>query len=213
MRSSTPNLFVLERTAEAPEVIDVHFRHLVCGVCGTRPVARVGSTAVRFFKQAQLVDVTRTAGGLLARHKLLERLTEHLITGWRAGVVRVEAIPSLCDRDLSYSELVIVGHTQCYAERVGLQVDSECSECGRRAYLVPQEGIPMPKECWDGSDIFMIDELPGLTIVTAAVRDLIKQYGHTGVRCTPLTDWRDPLGWMPEKRLAKPPSDVWPPLR
>jgi hypothetical protein len=71
----------------------------------------------------------------------------------------------------------------------------------------------MPIDCWDGSDIFVIDELPGLTIVTESVRQVIEQYRHTGVECTPLADWRDPLGWLQEKRVAEPPSDVWPLIR
>jgi hypothetical protein len=206
------NFYVLEYTSLGPTVTTAQYKHIECGVCGTRPVARVGSTSVRFTRQDDLVDITRTADGTIVRQSVLKHLTERGITGWRSGALTVEAAPRLHDQDLSYSELVIIGHTRGYAEHVRLLTDSECSECGRRAYVFPQEGVRMPIDCWDGSDIFVIDELPGLTIVTESVRQVIEQYGHTGIECMPIADWRDPLGWLQEKRLAQVSTSIWPPI-
>ena len=171
-------------------------KHVECGVCGIRGVARVGSTRVQFTRKANLVDVTRTANGIIVRQSVIDHFTDACISGWRAGALEVEAVPGLRGQDLDYHELVIIGHTRGYAEHVPLKVDSECQECGRRAYRYPQHGIPMPLECWDGSDIFLIDELPGLPIVTEAVRRVLEEYQHTGVECTPLAEWRDPLGGL-----------------
>ncbi len=213
MVRNIPPFFVLERTAEAPEVIDARFKYVTCDKCGERPVARVGDTSVRFTHKDQLMDIARTAGGLLVRQSVIEHLTTHLITGWRAGAVRAEAVPRLCSPNLTYSELIAIGHTRGYAEGAKLEVDSTCPTCGRQAYLIPQEGLQVPADCWDGSDVFVIDELPGLFLVTDAVREILERYRHTGAICTPIADWRDSLGWLQEKRLAQPPPSVWPPCR
>jgi len=168
---------------------------------------------VRFAKKAELTDFSQTAGGIIVRQSVVTHLTDARISGWRAGQLQVEAVSRLRDYDLNYSELVIIGHTSGYSRLVALELDRECEECGRRSFVAPQEGLPMPLECWDGSDIFVIDELPGLTLVTEAVRQVIEQYRHTGVKCTPIADWRDPFGWMQEKRKAQAPASVWPPIR
>jgi len=148
---------------------------------------------IRFTKKSELTDFIENAG-IFVRHRVVERFTEARISGWRAGDVRVEAVPSLRDQDLNYRELVIIGHTRGYAERVGLDKEDVCQECNRRpVYSRPQEGLVIPEECWDGSDIFVIDELPGLEIVTEAVRQLIEEQKYTGVICTPISEWRDPL--------------------
>jgi hypothetical protein len=187
--------YVLQYTHLGPEVIDVTYKHVECSVCGIRPVARVGGTSVRFAKKSELVDFSRTAQGMIVRQSVVDHLTDARISGWRPGCVQVETAPTLREQDTSYYELVIIGHTRGYAERVGLQVESECRECGLRVFTYPQEGLVIPEECWDGYDIFLIDELPGIRVVTDAFRQVVEKYQHTGVEFVPIDKWRDPLGW------------------
>jgi hypothetical protein len=153
---------------------------------------------VHFARKAELTDVSRTAEGIIARQAVVDHLAEECISGWRQGVVQVEAISRLRGHDLTYCELVIIGHTRGYAERAGLEIEDECKECGRRTFTYPQETFVVPEECWDGSDIFAIDELPGTWVVTEAFRLAIEKYQHTGVDFVLATEWRDPLGWIRE---------------
>jgi hypothetical protein len=185
------SFFVFEYALPGPWVIDVRYKHVQCSVCGSRPVARVGGTSVRFRKKSELVDFTRTAGGILARRSVLEQLREARISGWRPGRVSVEKAESLSEQDTEYDEMVVIGHTRGYSERVVLEIDSECKECGRRAYVYPKQGLLVPRECWDGSDVFLIDELPGLYVVTEAFREQIEKHQYTGAEFVPVDEWRD----------------------
>jgi len=188
--------YVMENSQPAPEVISVRYKHIECSVCGLRPTARVGSTGVRFAQEDELADFSETAQGVIARRSVVEHLTEERISGWRAGYVQVETSPKLRDLDTGYYELIIIGHTRGYAQRVGLTIRSECTECGRRAFEPPQEGLVMPEDTWDGSDIFVIDELPGIYVVMEEFRQVIQKHQHTGVEFVGLDEWRDPLGWL-----------------
>lgn len=187
--------YVLEYTHPGPEVIDIRCKHVECSVCGIRAVARVGSIGVRFANKSELTDFSDTAQGIIVRQSVVDHLTEARISGWRPGYIQVETVPRLRDQDTTYYELVVIGHTTGYAEHVGLQIESECKECGRRVFAYPQEGIVMPEECWDGSDVFVIDELPGIEVVTDAFRQVVEKYQHTGVEFVPVDEWRDSLGW------------------
>jgi hypothetical protein len=207
------DFFVLSNTTFGPTVTSVRYKHVECDLCGIRPIARVGSTAVRFDHQDDLVDITRTADGVIVRRRVAETFEEKDIAGWRSGALEVAAAPELGEFDLAYCELVIIGHSREYASLAGLQIDNECPICGRRSYSFPQQGIKMPERCWDGSDIFVIDELPGLTIVTDLVRRAIEQYRLTGVECIPIAEWSDPLGWLQDIQTVEAPPSFWPPLK
>lgn len=185
--------YVLQHTAIGPEVIDVTYKHVECRNCGVRPVARIGGTSVRFARKAELTDLSRTAEGIIARQAVVDHLAEERISGWRQGVVHVEAASRLRGHDLAYCELVIIGHTRGYAERTGLEIEDECKECGRRTFTYPREALVVPEKCWDGSDIFGIDELPGIWVVTEAFRLAIEKYQYTGVDFVLTAEWRDPL--------------------
>lgn len=187
--------YVLEHTTLGPEVVGVTYKHVKCSVCGIRPVARVGSTRVRFTRKSDLTDFSRTADGIIACQSVVDHLTEARISGWRPGSLQVETVSRLRGQDIAYYELVIIGHTRGYTEYVDLEIESECKECGRRAFAYPQEGFVIPEECWDGSDIFVIDELPGIRVVTEAFRQVVGKCQHTGMEFVPVSEWRDPLGW------------------
>ena len=102
-----------------------------------------------------------------------------------------DRVARLGEQDTKYDEMVVIGHTRGYSERVALEIDSECRECGRRAYVYPRQGLLVPRECWDGSDIFLIDELPGLYVVTEAFREVIEKHQYTGTKFVPIDEWRD----------------------
>lgn len=184
--------FVLEFTQPAPEVIAVEYKHVRCHRCGVYPVARVGGTGVRFTRKDQCADFSRTAQGILARQSVLDHLTQSYLSGWRPGCVRVESTVGLQGLDLQYYELVVIGHTMGYSERVYLEIEDQCEECGRRKFAYPREGLLLPEECWDGSDVFVIEEL-GVRVVTGAFQQLVEQYKHTGLEFVPLNEWRDPF--------------------
>jgi len=137
------------------------------------------------------VDFIRTTGGILARRPVLKQLREARVSGWRPGHVTVERAAKLAEYDTEYDEMIVIGHTRGYSERVALEIDSECKECGRRAYVYPKQGLLVPRECWDGSDIFLIDELPGLYVVTEAFREVIKKHQYTGAEFVTTDEWRD----------------------
>ena len=120
---------------------------------------------------------------------VVDHLREARITGWRGGALRVNAVKHLAGQDFSYSELVVIGRTRGYPEKVGLVIDKECKVCGRRIYFPPLDGLVMPQECWDGMDIFMVEGV-GVQVATEAFRQVIEQHQHTGVTFVPIADWR-----------------------
>lgn len=185
------NFSVLEFTHPSPEVVDVRYKHVKCSVCGIRPVARVGGTGVRFAEKSELADFSRTAQGILVRQSVVDHLREARTSGWRPGCVRVERASSLGKHDTTYYELVIIGHTRGYANQVALEIEAECEECGRRVFFYPKEGLVVPELCWDGSDIFVIDDLPGIYVVTEGFRQVVEKHQHTGVEFIPIDEWRD----------------------
>ena len=187
------SFYVLAHTTLGPEVTGVTVKHIECSQCGLRPVARVGGTTVRFTRKSDLTDWSRTAEGLIVRPSVIDHLTEARLSGWRQGIVHVNAVSRLREQNLDYDELIVVGHTRGYASLVELEIRDECSECGRKAYRRPENGLVLPQECWDGSDILTIDELPGITIVTEAFRQVVASHRHTGIELVPIEEWRDPL--------------------
>jgi hypothetical protein len=188
-------LYVIEFPHLGPEVVKVRYKHVRCSVHGTVPVARVGAIGVRFAKKAELVDFSLTAAGILVRQSVVDHLSEERISGWRPGCLHVDTAPRLRDQDTNYCELIIVGHTRGYANSVGLQISDQCDECGRRRFMAPREGLIIPVESWDGSDIFVIDEL-GIQIVTESFRRVVEEHQHSGLRFVPIAEWRDPFEWM-----------------
>jgi hypothetical protein len=153
----------------------------------------VGHTGVRFQQKSQVTDFCWTADGLLARGKVLELLITERITGWRQGYVQVEATPKLVDYDLNYHELIVIGHTKKYGETVGLEIRDQCNICGYIAYRFPHHGLEIPKECWDGSDVFLIDELPGLYLFTDSVYKLFETHKFTSATMIPIAEWHASL--------------------
>jgi hypothetical protein len=190
-RKEMESFFVLEYALPGPWVIDVRYKHVQCSVCGLRPVARVGGTSVRFREEPELVDFTRTAGGILVRRSVLKILREARISGWRPGLITVETAEELSEHDTEYDEMVVIGHTRGYSEQVRLEIEAQCSECGRLVYVRPKRGLSMQRQCWDGSDIFQIDELPGIYVVTDAFREVIETHQCTGVEFVALDEWRN----------------------
>jgi hypothetical protein len=185
--------FVLEDESIVIEVTHLVHKHIVCPRCGRRSLGRVGSTSVRFTREIEMTDFSSTDNGLIARESVFQRLTEHRISGWRQGFLVVETTPDVSHLKADYHELVIIGATRNYAQVVGLKVEQECKLCGYVHFRRPKQGLEMPLECWDGSDIFMIEELPGLYVVTESVRSIIEHYNFSGVKLTPLAEWEDPL--------------------
>lgn len=190
------NFYVLDYDDYAPMEVGLTTKHVRCSKCGLRPVARVGNLRVRYSRKRELVDWARVPGATIVHQRVIDDLTAHKISGWRAGTLGIEATSRLENNDLSYSELVIIGHTRGYAARIGLGIEMECEECGLRIHRYPRVGLEMPLECWDGSDIFQIDELPGIEVVTEPVKELIEKNGHTGVLCVPIAEWRDLVGGL-----------------
>jgi hypothetical protein len=139
------------------------------------------------------MDFSRTAQGILVHQTVVDHLVEAHISGWRPGCVRVETVPKFRDHDTVYYELIVIGHTRGYTEHVALKLESECRECSRKVFVYPREGLIIPEECWDMSDIFVIDELPGIHVVTEAFRNIIEKYQHTGVEFVAIDEWRDRL--------------------
>jgi hypothetical protein len=178
-----------------PIVTEGPWKQIQCSTCGLRPRGRVGSIAVRFGRKGELLHWVATAGGTLVRQVVTEDLTAARLAGWRAGVVRVDAVARLREQDLAYHEFLIIGHTREYAQAVGLVLEQECVECGYRKYVYPEVPLVMPESCWDRSDVFTIDEL-GVRVVTEAFREAVEKHGHTGIEFTPLSEWR--RWWMPQ---------------
>lgn len=185
--------FTLELTGVSPEITSVFYKHRECTLCGTRPIARIGHTTVRFGRKSDLTDICGTTESLIVRNKVLQLFITNRISGWRQGYLQVEPSPKLLGMDLNYHELVITGHTKKYAETVGLEIRTQCSLCGYTAYKLPQHGLELPLECWDGSDLFLIDELPGLCLFAEPVYHIIMQHKLTGITAFPISEWHAPL--------------------
>lgn len=189
--------FVMEFTELGPEVVRSAYKHIECGVCGERPVARVGKISVRFTRKRDAVDWVQTAAGNAFRDQVADALTVSNLSGWRAGDIDVTSSTAL-HADLGrYWEFVVIGHTRAYTSRVKLAVKRECDVCGRRLYVPPSDGLVVPVDTWDGSDVFVIEELPGLVLVTDEFRRVVEANKMTGITLTPARDWRDPLAIVP----------------
>jgi hypothetical protein len=178
-----------------PIVTETAWKQVVCSECGSRPAGRIDGMTVRFTRKGELLDWVRTAAGILFRSKVAENLSQAHLSGWRAGVLSVKAVPRLQDQDLNYHECVLIGHTRSYATEAGLSLKQHCTECGHREYVYPEEPLTMPESCWDRSDVFRIDEL-GIEVVTEEFRDAVQSFGHTGIEFTPLGEWH--RWWMPQ---------------
>lgn len=190
--STDVTFYVLEEASITIEVTEVEYKHIPCPRCRLRAMARVGGTSVRFTREIEMTDFSGTANGLTARRSVFQHLTESRISGWRQGFLSVEATANLKQLDIDYYELVVIGHTRGYAEAVGLKIDKECELCGYVTYYYPKQNLKMPLECWDGSDIFIVDELPGLYIVTEATCNVIEQHHFTGIKLFPIAEWKHP---------------------
>jgi hypothetical protein len=178
-----------------PEVTQGIWKRVTCGVCGQRPVGRVGSISVRFTRKGDVLDWVRTAEGILIHRQVVDHLTEARLVGWRAGIVAVDAGTRVLGQDLAYHEFIITGHTRDYAEQAGLRLQQQCRECGYRKYVYPDQPLVVPEDSWDHSDVFVIEEL-GVKVVTGAFRDAVERHGHTGIEFTPLSEWQ--RWWMPQ---------------
>ncbi len=185
--------YVLNLTTLGPEVTEVQYKHNECRSCGTRPIARVGSTCVKFSRKSDLLDFSRTANGILVRQQVLDVFYKTKVSGWRSGDVGLKFVSRLKVNAPSYRELVIVGHTINYQKNVGLSVKRQCPKCGITAYERPKTGLMMPIESWDYSDIFCITELPGIYMVTKYFHEIVTKYQYTGLELIELEEWYSPI--------------------
>jgi len=185
------DFYVLELIGEYAEIQTITYKHRNCATCGVRPQARVGPMGIRLKRKDELLDFVRTTDGDCIRQRVVDALTSAHLSGWRPGMIHVEATGRLAGVSTDYSELVVIGHTKDYAHHAGLVPEFECPECGFRRYAKARTAIVMPIECWDGSDVFAIEELPGLRITTQAFRATVEALSFSGVRFTHIDDWVD----------------------
>jgi len=191
---SIQDFSILRLTTVGPEVTNVVYKHIRCDVCGIRPIARVGETSVKFTRKSDMMDFSRTQGGLLVRQSIVGCLTEAKVSGWRSGDVQVEKIERLREVDSSYRELIVIGQAKNYTKYVDLEIFSSCSICGRTSYVRPDPGqLIIPAECWDGSDIFRIPELPGIYVASNLFRSTIEVHKGTGIKFLAPEDWYNPI--------------------
>jgi hypothetical protein len=176
-------------------IITVHksqYKYVECPECGGYTVGRIGGAGVTFNEVSQLTDIARAIDLLMATPSVFAALYNSQITGWREGVLEVARAPELADVNIRYHELVVIGHTHNYTQWVSLPIEEECASCGRKSYRRPLRGIDIPIECWDGSDIFLIDELPGIYVITESFRRVIEENMFTSVTITPVEEWESP---------------------
>jgi hypothetical protein len=86
--------------------------------------------------------------------------------------------------------MVIIGHTREFAKHAELAIEKECKACGFRRFARPRGALEIPKVCLDGSDVFVIEELPGIIVANEAFRQVVDAHQHTGVRFVPTAEWR-----------------------
>ena len=192
--------YTLQYSISTP-IISVHnsqYKYVECQECGGYTVGRIGGAGVTFSEASQLTDIARATDLLIARPSVFAALYDSQITGWREGVLEVVTSPELADLNIRYHELVVIGHTRNYAHEVSLPIEEECASCGRKSYRRPSRGIDIPIECWDGSDIFLIDELPGIYVITESFRRVIEDNMFTSVTITSVEEWE-----APQIRFAK----------
>lgn len=186
------NFYVLEPIYADPiEITEINYKHKKCSICGTRPAGRVGSVSIKFNSQEGLLDFTWGAG-IFVNQKVIDVLNEYKLTGWRKGHVQVDTKSILLKNYVPFSELVIIGQTQNYAQIAGLQILRSCEVCRYYKYAYPEKGLEIPLECWDGNDIFYIFELPGIPIVSEDFKSMLKQENFTGFDLIPVADWYPP---------------------
>ena len=185
------NFYVFRTTSEPVEVTKVSYKHRECMNCGLRPLGRVGSISIEFSSRHQYSDVSWSEGIYLTDN-LFEVLYESKIIGWRKGELDVTVSSQIKNPTNKYSELIIIGRTQDYARKMGLALIDYCDQCGYRKYEYPKHGLEIPLECWDNSDIFYIDEFPGIPIISEDFKKVISKNNPTGVKLIDVSEWRPP---------------------
>ncbi len=183
--------FILEIPLKPIEISKIVYKHRDCLGCGTRPLGRVGSVAIKLTSRQQYSKII-WGGGLFALENVFTELEKAKILGWRKGFLEVSASKKMDSLTTNFSELIVIGKTKNFAQANDLKVEIDCKICGFRKYAPPVHGFDIPEECWDGSDIFYVDELPGIPIVSEDTKAFFESNIDFNVTMYPTKKWVPP---------------------
>lgn len=184
--------YVLELTAEPVETTKIEYKHVNCENCGVRPMGRIGNMEINFELQIQMADFAWNSDGIFVTEVIFKKLNESKITGWRQGYLDASMSQSNLIK-VKYFELVVIGKTQNYALETGIKPVKQCPVCGYKKYDLPRDGLYIPEQCWDRSDIFYIHEFPGIPIITQQTTEWLLKNDVSGIDLIPADQWFPPL--------------------
>jgi hypothetical protein len=118
----------------------------------------------------------------LVQHRAVDVLLDNGVTGFETTRVLVakfdkgplDEVPPIC-------RLVVHGQGGPLIPE-SIVTGRSCPECGPLEHIYFKSGLVFDEHHWDGSDVFRVNELPGVTLVTQKVADLIEKYKLTNAR-------------------------------
>jgi hypothetical protein len=138
------------------------------------------------------------------------RFRNAVVQKWNNSVKKAE--------ELKYYEMVVTGRCGLLRNLSGAALP-HCKKCGQRlAHTgICTNGVSFAPESYDGSDIFVFDNLPNIPIVSEKLRDDIISQGFTNIRFVPLDeavfDDTVPIHliqrWLNEGRARKELIEAW----
>jgi hypothetical protein len=118
----------------------------------------------------------------VVQQRVVDLFLEQGVTGFQTAPVEVakfdkrsfEDVPRVC-------RLIVHGHGGPLIPD-SVIFTAPCSACGSFREIYFKSGLLFDEQNWDGSDFFRVKELPGVTLVTQKVADLIAKYKLTNAR-------------------------------
>ena len=88
-----------------------------------------------------------------------------------------------------YREIVITGRGGFLTDLEGNRIP-HCEECGKIEYFGLYAYKGFSTDAWDGSDMFFLENWPGVLLVTEKVKEIITKNKFKNVRFVPLSEFQ-----------------------
>lgn len=174
--------------------VSVEKKRKICEQCEhVYDTKRLGLYHVRF-KGKKLGDFYRAPGCYIGNSKFRDMLIKYNITGYSICDIIVEKWEdqrnNILDIDSSdLKEIQIVGKSGWFMDKNGNDI-KRCPKCGILDFFAEKEvqGISLPEENWDGSDIFSCSNWHGVMLCTERLKEACEKENIKNIQFIPLEE-------------------------
>lgn len=172
----------LDASDEYPGCIIVNCKS--CGVTGALPHGKGGKVQIEIVINdvAYLDDIEQAFTTLLVSNRFREYSASRHLTGiefyepvgyqCRTKMAGSDEMIRRCRQEYKFNAIHVTGCGGSIATTSNVRLQKACPACGWEEWTLPENGIFVDQQQWDGSDFFYVDEFGAMLMSQNAVNAL-----------------------------------------